>query len=71
MTELERKICFMLHVKLHPCVADVVQKLIKSKSSSIQLEYKNFLGWLHSFVRYGRQKIHNCERFYWKQYLQD
>ncbi|KAK9499320.1 hypothetical protein O3M35_002373 [Rhynocoris fuscipes] len=33
----------MRKVKQHPCLSDVVQKLIKSKLSNIRMEYKKIL----------------------------
>ncbi|KAK9504628.1 hypothetical protein O3M35_010919 [Rhynocoris fuscipes] len=60
MTELERKMCFMHQVKWHPYLADIAQKLIKSKLSNIRMEYKKFLSRLKPFLRYGGHKIRNC-----------
>ncbi|KAK9510275.1 hypothetical protein O3M35_005095 [Rhynocoris fuscipes] len=71
MTEFERKICFMLKVKLQSFSADVAQKLIKSKLSNIRLEYKKFLSWLMLFLRYGGHKIRNFELFCWQHCWSD
>ncbi|KAK9512817.1 hypothetical protein O3M35_001150 [Rhynocoris fuscipes] len=71
MTELERKICFMLQLKSHPCLADSAQKLIKAKLSNIRREHKKFLSWLKPFLRYGGQKICNFELFCWQHCRSD
>ncbi|KAK9511348.1 hypothetical protein O3M35_000016 [Rhynocoris fuscipes] len=69
MTELECKICFMHQMMSHPCLADVAQKLIKTKLSNIRMKYKKFLSWLKPFLRYDRQKICNFELFCWQHCL--
>ncbi|KAK9499869.1 hypothetical protein O3M35_002822 [Rhynocoris fuscipes] len=40
MTDLERKMYFMLQVKWQPCLPDGAQKLIKAKLGNISKEYK-------------------------------
>ncbi|KAK9511338.1 hypothetical protein O3M35_000007 [Rhynocoris fuscipes] len=65
MTELEGKMYFMHQVKWHPCLPDGVQKLINDKLGNISKEYKRFVSWLKSFVRYGGHKIRNFKLFCW------
>ncbi|KAK9512671.1 hypothetical protein O3M35_001045 [Rhynocoris fuscipes] len=74
MTYLGRKICFILQVKWHKCLADGGQKLIKAKLSNIRRAYNKFLSWLKQFMRYCGHKIRKfdmlCLKHCWSDSLE-